>query len=131
MGREDDRREGLGGNPVAGSGRARREPGRPPSRVTHTILTGTWKVERNELVESGGGGRVYLGDAAPSSYDLRFKGQILSGEEGFVALFHSTAPGRFRFFHVGELNGKRVVAGFVVDGKEGGPRSTTNSQIVS
>jgi hypothetical protein len=72
------------------------------------------------LVQNGGAGTILLGDASLSRYDLRFKGQIVSGNEGFVALFHRTSDDNVRFFHVGELAGKRVDAGFLFQGKEGG-----------
>jgi hypothetical protein len=100
------------------------EPPVPPagsrSILPVAILSGTWRVEGNELVQSGGGGTILLGDTPLSSYDLRFEGQIVSGNEGFNALFHRTSGDHVRFFHVGELGGKRVDLGFLYEGKEGG-----------
>jgi serine/threonine protein kinase len=92
------------------------EPSVPPA----ALLSGTWRVEGEELVQSGGQGTILLGDTPLSSFDLKFQGQIVSGNEGFVALFHRTSDDTVRFFHVGELGGKRVDLGFVHEGKEGG-----------
>jgi len=92
---------------------------RLPNRKA-TILSGSWRVEENELVQNGGQGTILPGDTPLSSFDMRFQGQIVSGNEGFVALFHRTSGDNVRFFHVGELGGKRVDLGFLCEGKEGG-----------
>jgi hypothetical protein len=85
-----------------------------------TILFGSWRVERNELVQSSEEGTILLGDAPLASFDMRFKGQIISGNEGFGALFHRTRGDNVRFFHVGESAGTEIQAGFLHEGKEGG-----------
>ncbi len=114
----------LPGQPATSAGRAEREGAGSPTASRPTlpveILSGTWKVEGNDLVQSGGAGTILLGDRSLGSYDLDFKGQIASGKEGFNALIHHKNKDNFRFFHVGELAGKSVVAGFMVAGKEGG-----------
>ena len=92
---------------------------RLPNRKA-SILSGSWRVEENELVQNGGQGTILLGDTPLSSFDMRFQGQIISGNEGLVALFHRTSGDNVRFFHVGELGGKRVDLGFLCEGKEGG-----------
>ncbi len=85
------------------------------------ILSGSWRVNGQELVQSDldRAGTILLGDKELSSYDLKFQGQIVAGNEGFVALFHRTDDNNVRFFHVGELRGKRVDLGFLHGGKEG------------
>ena len=90
------------------------------SELPVTVLSGDWTVEGNDLVQRGGAGTVLLGDSALMNYDLRFQGKIESGSEGFNALFHRTGSDNFRFFHVGELAGKWVVAGLIFHGEEGG-----------
>jgi|GEM_PF-1449173 len=92
---------------------------RSPNRKA-SILSGSWRVEENELVQNGGQGTILLGEMTLSSFDLKFQGKIVSGDEGFVALFHRTSGDNVRFFHVGELGGKRVDLGFLCEGKEGG-----------
>ena len=92
---------------------------RSPSRSAQ-VVSGSWKVEDNELVQKDEAGTILLGDKELSSYDLKFQGQIMAGNEGFVALFHRTSDDNVRFFHVGELDGKRADLGFLHQGKEGG-----------
>jgi len=83
-------------------------------------LDGSWRVEGQELVQSGGEGTILLGEMTLSSFNLSFQGQIVSGNEGFVTLFHRTSDDTLRFLHVGELGGKRADLGFLSKGKEGG-----------
>ena len=94
---------------------------RPPA----VVVSGQWRVEQNELVQKDGPGTILLGDKELSSYDLTFEGQIVSGKEGFVALFHRTNDDNTRFFHVGELDGNRVDLGLLHRGNEGGKSSPT------
>ncbi len=110
---------------VDAADRTRKEPAQP--RATETarspshaaqVAEGKWRVEGRELVQSGGQGTIFLGDMTLSSFDLRFQGQIVSGNEGFVALFHYTDDSNLRFFHVGEFKGKRVDLGRLHQGQE-------------
>jgi WD40 repeat protein/serine/threonine protein kinase len=96
-----------------------KEGARLPDRKA-SILSGSWRVEGIELVQDGGQGTILLGDMPLSSFDMRFQGQVVSGREGFVAFFHRTNGENVRFFHIGELGGKRVDLGFLCEGKEGG-----------
>jgi hypothetical protein len=70
------------------------------------------------LVQSGGEGVILLGDRTFASFDLEFQGQVVSGNEGFVALLSLTSDDTLRFFHVGELGGERADLGSLYDGKE-------------
>jgi hypothetical protein len=84
------------------------------------ILLGSWRVDGQELVQSDldRAGTIILGDKELSSYDMKFQGQIVTGNEGFVALFHYTDGNNLRFFHVGELDGKRADLGLLNKGQE-------------
>jgi serine/threonine protein kinase len=92
------------------------------SRVARPVPDGdlSWRVEGQELVQSEGAGTLFLGDASFSSFDMKFKAMIVSGQEGFVAIFHHTSDKDYRFFHVGESRQKKVVSGFMYRGQEGG-----------
>jgi len=90
-------------------------PELPPA----VVVSGNWRVEAKELVQREKAGTILLGDKELSSYDLKFQGQIVAGKEGFVALFHRTDDNHVRYFHVGELRGKRADLGFLHEGKEG------------
>ena len=112
--------------------RGRSEPERP--RATDAartapgkaeILSGRWLVEGKELVQGDKAGTILLGDEELSSYDLKFQGQIVAGNEGFVALFHRTDDNNLRFFHVGEEGGKSVHLSFLYRGNEGGKSKPT------
>jgi formylglycine-generating enzyme required for sulfatase activity/serine/threonine protein kinase len=107
--------------------RGRSEPERPRAtdamealRGKAEILSGHWLVEGKELVQTDKGGTILLGDRELASYDLKFQGQIVTGNEGFVALFHRTDDNNLRFFHVGEDGGKTVHLSFLFRGNEGG-----------
>jgi len=88
-----------------------------------------WLVENGELVQKGRAGIILLGDEDWSNYDLKFEGQVVEGEEGFVALFHHTDEKNHRFFHVGELAGRRIDLGLLHNGQEGAA-SSVSSKIV-
>jgi serine/threonine protein kinase len=96
-----------------------KDAARLPNRKTN-VLSGAWRVEGKELVQTGGEGTILLGDTPLSSFDMKFQGQVVSGEEGFVALFHRTSGDNVRFFHVGESRGTEVNSGLLCEGKEGG-----------
>jgi len=89
-------------------------PELPPA----VVVSGTWRVEGQEFVQQEGAGTILLGDKELSSYDMKFQGQIVTGNEGFVALFHYTDASNHRFFHVGELDGKRADLGLLDKGQE-------------
>ncbi len=85
-----------------------------------SVLSGSWRIEGKELVQNGGEGTILLGDTSLSSFDIKFQGQVISGNEGFMALFHCTADDNFRYFRVGGAGGKRADSGFRHEGEEGG-----------
>jgi serine/threonine protein kinase len=89
-----------------------------PPVLPAVVESGTWRVEGTDLVQSGGAGTILIGDKGLSSFDLKFEGQVESGEEGFVALFHHANGQNLRFFHVGEVRGTRVDLGSILKGKE-------------
>jgi hypothetical protein len=77
-----------------------------------------WVVENGELAQKRSG-VILLGVEEWSNYDLKFEGQVVEGNEGFVALFHHADEKNHRFFHVGELAGRRIDLGSLHDGREG------------
>jgi serine/threonine protein kinase len=101
-------------------------PGGPGAATTSRVATPfpdgdrSWRLDGQELVQSQGEGTIILGDASLSRFDMKFKAMIVSGREGFVAIFHHTSPQDFRFIHVGESAQKEVVSGFMYNGQEGG-----------
>ena len=111
----------------AATGRGRSEPERPRAvdaakalKGKAEILSGHWLVEGKELVQTEKGGTILLGNKELASFDLKFQGQIVAGNEGFVALFHRTDDNNLRFFHVGEDGGRTVHLSFLYQGNEGG-----------
>ena len=61
-----------------------------PSRMAQ-ILDGSWEVQGDELVytdEVEGDNMILLGDAILTRYDMKFKANIVSGDDGFAAVFH-------------------------------------------
>jgi hypothetical protein len=115
-----------------------RDPPQPPVRPVAPAQKGKveivaggedWVVENGELVQKGKAGVILLGDEEWSNYDLKFEGQVVEGDEGFVALFHHTDEKNHRFFHVGELAGRRIDLGLLHNGEEGAA-SSVPSKIV-
>jgi hypothetical protein len=75
-----------------------------PSRMAQ-ILEGSWEVQGDELVHTGEGegGIILLGDAILTRYDMKFKAKIVSGDDGFAALFHcANDDDESRAFHIGD-----------------------------
>ena len=60
---------------------------------------------------------------------MKFQAKLVSGKEGFVALFHHTSADNYCFFHVGELGRKEIVSGFVYGGNEGGESKTIPTEL--
>ena len=109
----------------------RARPVAPTRKGMVEIVAGgeDWVVENGELVQKGRAGIMLLGDEEWSNYDLKFEGQIVDGDEGFVALFHHTDEKNHRFFHVGELAGRRIDLGLLHNGREG-TASSVSSKIL-
>jgi serine/threonine protein kinase len=84
-----------------------------PNRIA-TKVSGEWGVDGDEL--TGKNGVILLGNLPLSSYDIKFKAQIVRGDR-FCAIFHHTRPGDYCMLEVGDNGGTGVTLQLFQNGK--------------
>ncbi len=94
------------------------------NRFPATVLTGEWKVDGEELVETQAvrerGAMIYFGDPSLSDYNFHFKARSTSDSHGFKAVFHgSDIENNFCVFSWGNYFNKGCRPGLLYQGNWG------------
>jgi alpha-N-arabinofuranosidase len=74
-----------------------------------TSFRGRWTLENGMIRQTGGDGRLLIGDPAWKNYTLSLKARKLGGGEGFVVIFRNSEGGSFLEWNIGGWGNKEHV----------------------